>query len=126
MEAKLRSKAQATHERVAALESELSTVKADRERVEIAMSVGMERAHKLFCEAYHDFGAETTPFDRSGKGLVTRFLSWLQEELTSLPSIVTRIMAYASLVTCEGAVNALCREGYKHFETFEQSNSDLD
>jgi hypothetical protein len=35
-------------------------------------------------------------------------------------------MAYASLVTCEGAVNALSREGYKHFEAFEQSNSDLD
>jgi hypothetical protein len=125
-EAKLCSEGQATHERVAALESELSTVKAGRERVEIVMSVGMGRAHALFCEAYHDFGAETTPFDRAGKGLVTRFLGWLQEELASLPLIVTRIMAYASLVTCEGVVNALCREGCKHFKTFEQSNLDLD
>jgi hypothetical protein len=49
-------------------------MKADRERVEIATSVGMERAHVLFCEAYHDFGAETTPFDRAGEGLVIRFL----------------------------------------------------
>jgi ABC-type phosphate transport system permease subunit len=33
----------------------------------------------------------------------TRFLRWLQEELESLPSIVTGLMSYASLVTCEGA-----------------------
>jgi hypothetical protein len=36
------------------------------------------------------------------------------------------LMSYASLVTCEGAANALSHEGYRHFETFDQSNEDFD
>jgi hypothetical protein len=31
-------------------------------------------------------------------------------------------MSFASLVTCEGAVNALSREGCGHFEAFDQSD----
>jgi hypothetical protein len=31
-------------------------------------------------------------------------------------------MSFASLVTCEGAVNALSREGCGHFEVFDQSD----
>jgi hypothetical protein len=56
----------------------------------------------------------------------TRFFSWLQEELDSLPFIAMGLMSYASLVTCEGAANALSHEGYRHFETFDQSNEDFD
>jgi hypothetical protein len=56
----------------------------------------------------------------------TRFLSWLQEELESLPSIAASLMSYASLITCEGAANALSREGCMHFEAFDQSNEDFD
>jgi hypothetical protein len=48
-----------------------------------------------------------------------RFLGWLQEELEVLPTIVTGPMSFASLVTCEGAVNALSREGCRHFEAFD-------
>ena len=36
------------------------------------------------------------------------------------------LMSYASLVTCEGVVNALSREGYRNFEAFDQSNEDFD
>jgi hypothetical protein len=50
----------------------------------------------------------------------------LQEELGVLPTIVTRLMSYASLVTCEGAVNALSREGCGHFEVFDQSDENFD
>jgi hypothetical protein len=39
-----------------------------------------------------------------------------------LPTIVTGLMSFASLVTCEGAVNALSREGCGHFEVFDQSD----
>ena len=53
------------------------------------------------------------------------FLGWLQEELESLSSIVTGLMSYASLVSCEGATNALAPEGYRHFEAFDQSNEDF-
>jgi hypothetical protein len=51
-----------------------------------------------------------------------RFLGWLQEELEVLPTIVTGLMSFASLVTCEGVVNALSREGCGHFEVFDQSD----
>jgi hypothetical protein len=51
-----------------------------------------------------------------------RFLEWLQGELGVLPTIVTGLMSFDSLVTCEGAVNALSREGCGHFEVFDQSN----
>ena len=39
-----------------------------------------------------------------------------------LPTIVTGLMSFASLITCEGAVNALSREGCEHFEVFDQSD----
>jgi hypothetical protein len=35
-------------------------------------------------------------------------------------------MSFASLITCEGAVNALSREGCRHFEVFDRSNEDFD
>lgn len=35
-------------------------------------------------------------------------------------------MSYTSLVTYEGAANALSRVGYRHFEAFDQSNEDFD
>jgi hypothetical protein len=37
-----------------------------------------------------------------------------------LPTIATGLMSFASLVTCEGALNALTREGCGHFEVFDQ------
>jgi hypothetical protein len=39
-----------------------------------------------------------------------------------LPTIMTGLMSFASLVTCDGAVNALSREGCGHFEAFDQSD----
>jgi hypothetical protein len=47
------------------------------------------------------------------------FLGWLQEELEVLPTIVMGLMYFASLITCEGAVNAMSREGCGHFEVFD-------
>jgi hypothetical protein len=35
-------------------------------------------------------------------------------------------MSYASLVTCEGAANALSREGCRHIEFFNRVNEDFD
>jgi hypothetical protein len=55
-----------------------------------------------------------------------RFLGWLQEELKTLPSIAMGLMSYASLVTCEGAANALSREGCRHFEVFDRVVVDFD
>jgi hypothetical protein len=36
-----------------------------------------------------------------------------------LSTIMTGLMSFASLITCEGAVNALSREGCRHFEVFD-------
>jgi hypothetical protein len=35
-------------------------------------------------------------------------------------------MSYASLVTCEGAANALSSKGCRHFEAFDRGNEDFD
>jgi hypothetical protein len=56
----------------------------------------------------------------------TRFLGWLQEELESLLSIMTGLMSYTSLISCEGAANALAHEVCRHFEAFYRSNEDFD
>jgi hypothetical protein len=42
-----------------------------------------------------------------------------------LPTIVMGFMSFASLVTCEGAVNALSREGCRHYEVFDQADETL-
>jgi hypothetical protein len=47
-------------------------------------------------------------------------------ELLALPSIVKGFMSYASLVTCEGAMNALSREGCRHYEVFDQADEDFE
>jgi hypothetical protein len=77
-------------------------------------------------DAYRELGAWTAPFDASGKEVGLRFLGWLQEELEVLPTIVTGLMSLASLITCEGAMNALSHEGCGHFEVFDRSDEDFE
>jgi hypothetical protein len=64
----------------------------------------------------------TAAFEAPGQEVGLRFLEWLQEELGVLPTIVTGLMSFTSLVTCEGVVNALSHEGCGHFEVFDQSD----
>jgi hypothetical protein len=104
---KARAEAQAAHKRTADLELELKNMCGHRERPESSTCAGVERAHMLFVDAYRDLGAQTAPFDEPGEEVGILFLGWLQDELESLPSIVTGLMSYTSLVTCEGAANAL-------------------
>jgi hypothetical protein len=54
-----------------------------------------------------------------------RFLGWLQEELETLSAIATGLMSYASLVTCEGAANALSCEGCRNFKVFDRVTKDF-
>lgn len=111
-----RTEAQVTRERVVTLELEGGNYHAGRRGPGACALV----------DSYHDLGDETTPFDRSRGEVGTRFLSLLQEELESLPSITTDLMSYASLVTCEGPANALSHECCRHFEAFDQGNEDFD
>jgi hypothetical protein len=77
-------------------------------------------------DVYRELDARIAPFDASGKEVGLRFFGWLQEELEVLPMIVTGLMSFASLITCEGAMNALSREGCGHFEVFDRSDEDFE
>ena len=77
-------------------------------------------------DAYRDLGAQTAHFDESGEEVGLLFLGWLQDELESLLSIVSGLTSYASLITCEGAMNALSQKGCRHFEVFDLVNKDFD
>jgi hypothetical protein len=77
-------------------------------------------------DAYRELGARTAAFEAPGQEAGLRLLEWMQEELGVLPTIVTVLMSFASLVTCEGAVNALSREGSRHFEVFDQSDENFE
>ena len=71
-------------------------------------------------------GARTADFEVPDREPGLRCLEWVQEELQALPTIVKGFMSYASLVTCEGAMNALSREGCRHYEVFDQADEDFE
>jgi hypothetical protein len=73
-------------------------------------------------DAYRELGARTAAFEAPDQEVGLRFFEWLKEDLGVLPTIVMGLMSFASLVTCEGAVNALSHEGCRHFEVFDQSD----
>jgi hypothetical protein len=77
-------------------------------------------------DAYRELGARTAPFEASGKEVGLCFLGWLQEELEVLPTIMTDLMSFASLITCKGVVNALSREGCGHFKVFDRLDEDFE
>jgi hypothetical protein len=77
-------------------------------------------------DSYRELGARTADFEVPDREAGLRFLEWLQEELLVLPSIVEGFMSFASLVICEGAMNALSCEGCKHYEVFDQSDENFE
>jgi hypothetical protein len=126
-EAKLvRAEASLARQRAEELETCLSSLRNRQDKAEISTCAEVDRTHAQLVDAYRELGARTTPFEASGKEVGLRFLGWLQEELQVLPTIVMGLMSFASLITCEGAVNALSREGCGHFEVFDRSNKDFE
>jgi hypothetical protein len=85
------------------------------DRADASTRTGVDRAHKLLVDANHELGVRTTPFDSSSKEVGFRFLMWLQEEL-DLPAIVTGLMSFASLITCEGC-KCLVPRGVQAFQS---------
>jgi hypothetical protein len=77
-------------------------------------------------DAYRELGAWTAAFEAPGQEAGLRFLEWLQEELRVLPTIVTGLISFASLATCEGAVHAMSRQGCRNFEVFDQSDENFE
>jgi hypothetical protein len=96
------------------------------ERAEASTRTEAEQTRKQLMDSYHELGAWTADFEVPEQEPGLRCLEWLQEELLALPAIVEGFMSYASLVTCEGAMNALSRKGCRHYEVFDQSDEDFE
>jgi hypothetical protein len=108
-------------QRAEELEARLNSLRNRVDKTEVSTRAEVE-THAQFVVAYQELGARTAAFEAPGQEVGLRFLEWLQEELGVLQTIVTGLMSFASLVTCEGAVNALSCEGCGHFEVFDQSD----
>jgi chromosome segregation ATPase len=122
-EAKLaRAEASLARKRAEVLEARLNGLRNRVDKTEASTHAEVERTHAQLVDAYQELGARTAAFEAPDQEVGLSFLEWLQEELGVLPTIVTGLMSFASLVTCEGAVNALSREGCRHFEVFDQSD----
>jgi hypothetical protein len=93
-----------------------NALQACMERAEASTRSEVERTRKQLVDSYRELGARTADFEVPDREAGLRFLEWLQEELLALPTIVEGFMSYASLITCEGALNALSHEGCSHYE----------
>jgi hypothetical protein len=107
-------------------EARFNALRSRVDKAETSVRSEVVRTHAQLVEAYRNLGARTVDFDVPDHEASLRFLEWLQEELLVLPTIVQGFMSYASLVTCEGAMNALSREGCKHYEVFDQSDENFE
>jgi hypothetical protein len=106
-------------------EVRFNALQARTERAEASTRSEVERTRKQLVDSYRELGARTANFEVPDREAGLRFLEWLQEELLALPTIVEGFMSFASLVTCEGALNALSREGCSHYEVFDRSDEDF-
>jgi hypothetical protein len=121
-----RAEGSLARQRAEQLEERLSALQAHVERAEASTRSEAERTRKQLMDSYHELGARTADYEVPDREPGLRCLEWIQEELLALPAIVEGFMSYASLVTCEGAMNALSREGCRHYEVFDQADEDFE
>jgi hypothetical protein len=121
-----RSEGSLARQRAEQLEERLSALQTRVERTEASTRTEAERTRKQLMDSYHELGVRTADFEVPDREPGLRCLEWIQEELLALPAIVEGFMSYASLVTCEGAMNALSREGCRHYEVFDQADEDFE
>jgi hypothetical protein len=107
-------------------EVRFNALRGRMDKAEASTRSEVERTLAQFVDSYRELGARTTDFEVPDLEAGLRFLEWLQEELLVLPTIVEGFMSFASLVTCEGAMNALSREGCRHYEVFDQSDKSFE
>jgi hypothetical protein len=126
-EAKLaRAEGNIAKERAEHLQERLTALESRVERAEAVARSEAERTRKQLMDTYRELGAGTGEFEVLDQEAGLRCLEWVQEELQALPTVVEGFMSYASLVTCERAMNALSREGCRHFEVFDQVDEDFE
>jgi hypothetical protein len=121
-----RAEGSLARQRAEELEERLNALQTRVERVEASTRSEAERTRKQLMDSYHELGARTADFEVADREPGLRCLEWIQEELLALPAIVEGFMSYASLVTCEGAMNTLSREGCRHYEVFDQADEDFE
>jgi hypothetical protein len=121
-----RAEGSLARQRAEELEARLNALCNRVDKAEASTRAEVEQTHAQFVDAYRELGAQTADFEAPSQKAGLRFLEWLQEELGVLPTIVTGLMSFASLVTCEGAVNALSHEGCRHYEVFDQSDENFE
>jgi hypothetical protein len=107
-------------------EARFNALRGRVDKAEASTRSEVERTLAQFVDSYRELGAHTADFEVPDREAGLRFLEWLQEELLVLPTIVEGFMSFASLVTCEGAMNALPREGCRHYEVFDQSDESFE
>jgi hypothetical protein len=107
-------------------EARFNALHARMEMAEASTRSEVERMRKQLMDSYRELGAQTADFEVPDRESGLRCLEWLQEELLALPTIVEGFMSFASLVTCEGAMNAQSREGCRHYEVFDRSDEDFE
>jgi hypothetical protein len=113
-------------QRVEELEARFNALRSRVDKAEASTRSEVERTHAQFVDAYRELSARTADFEVPGQEAGLRFLEWLQEELLVLLTIVEVFMSFTSLVTCEGTMNALSREGCRHYEVFDQSDENFE
>jgi hypothetical protein len=121
-----RAEGSLARQRAEELEARFNALHNRVDKAESSTRVEVERTHAQFVDAYRELGARTADFEVPGQEAGLRFLEWLQEELLVLPTIVTCFMSFASLVTCEGAMNALSREGCSNYDVFDQADENFE
>jgi hypothetical protein len=121
-----RAEGSLARQRAEELEGRLNTLQARVERAEASTRSEAERTRKQLVDSYHELGTRTADFEVPDREPGLRCFEWIQEELLALPTIVEWFMSYASLVTCEGAINTLSREGCRHYEVFDKADEDFE
>jgi hypothetical protein len=107
-------------------EVRFNALRGRMDKAEASTRLEVERMLAQLVESYRELGAWTADFEVPNREAGLRFLEWLQEELLVLPTIVEGFMSYVSLITYEGATNALSREGCRHYEVFDQSDESFE
>jgi hypothetical protein len=121
-----RAEGSLARQRAEELEARLNALRNRVDMAEASTRAEVERMHAQFVDAYRELGAWTAAFEAHDQEAGLRFLEWLQEELGVLLTIVTGLISFTSLITCEGAVNALSREGCRHYEVFDQFDENFE
>jgi hypothetical protein len=121
-----RAEGSLARQRAEELEARFNALRSRVDKAKASTHAEVERTHTQFVDAYRELGARTASFEVPGQEAGLHFLEWLQEELLVLPTSVMGFMSFASLVTCEGAVNALSREGCRHYKVFDQADENFE